>query len=121
MITDVARSDGTHPTRHAEAEKIKKHREASAAAGYGYYTAGWTVYGAHFGDFYEKLVRPHFKAAKKRAIANSERGPVACASAARQAAGPMVGGHCALECTRHAMRACARRAGRLSTPRPADA
>ena len=71
-VNAQAARDGTHPTRHAEAEKIKKHREASAAAGYGYYTAGWTVYGAHFGDFYEKLVRPHFKAAKKRAIANGE-------------------------------------------------
>ena len=71
-ISPSAAADATRPLRDAVDTKEKRHRAACGEAGYGYYTAGWTVFGGIFGDFYHELVKPHFKHQKAVAKRNGE-------------------------------------------------
>ena len=60
------------PINDAIKVKEDRHRAQCAAAGYGYCTAAWTVFGAVAGDFYTGLVSPHFTYQLKLAKRNGD-------------------------------------------------
>ena len=71
-ITPAAAADERQSVAAAIAEKERRHRRQCQLAGHNYYTAGWTLMGGVFGDFYSRLVRPHFKHAMKLAKAQGD-------------------------------------------------
>ena len=71
-VSEAAALDGAHALKSAVDAKEKRHREQCTAAGHGYYSAVFTVFGAVHGDFNSKLVVPHFRYLKKTAKANGE-------------------------------------------------
>jgi hypothetical protein len=71
-VCTPAANDAKHALKAAVETKEKRHRDACEAAGYDYYTAGWTVFGAVFGGFFDSLVKPHYKHAKAMAKRNGE-------------------------------------------------
>jgi hypothetical protein len=71
-VCTPAANDAKHALKAAVDTKEKRHRDECEAAGYDYYTAGWTVFGAVFGGFFDSLVKPHYKHAKAMAKRNGE-------------------------------------------------
>ena len=71
-ITPAATLDAMQPIRTAEAEKERRHREQCEAAGIGYYSGIWTVFGGVAGDFYTRIVKPYFAKEKEHAKAMGE-------------------------------------------------